>query len=77
MTCRQSNVTKKLVRKRDMACRITQEPATLRPRGANFTALEVAHIYPLAALDQVRFLHLSSSLTDISLVPPGQSISIG
>ncbi|CAL1712330.1 unnamed protein product [Somion occarium] len=47
---------RKLVRKRDMACRITQEPATLRPRGANFTALEVAHIYPLAALDQANRL---------------------
>jgi len=41
------------VRKRDKACMATGQEALARPRGANFTGLQVAHIFPLMGVGLV------------------------
>jgi hypothetical protein len=41
------------VRRRDRRCLITGQAAVSRARGGNFTGLEVAHIFPLMAVDDV------------------------
>jgi len=40
--------TRRLVRQRDQACKATGQRAHARSRGANFTGLEVAHIFPIS-----------------------------
>lgn len=52
---------------RDKRCLVTGQAAVSRARGGNFTRLEVAHIFPLMAVDNVitdfphYFIHLTCS----------------
>jgi hypothetical protein len=50
----QSWTTRNDVRMRDLRCLATDQEAVPRNCGGNFTGLEVAHIFPLQGVGQVR-----------------------
>ncbi|KAJ7639921.1 hypothetical protein B0H17DRAFT_1149139 [Mycena rosella] len=49
-----SGPTRKAIRLSDMYCRVTGQPTAGRPRGRNYAGLEVAHIFPLGAINNFR-----------------------
>ncbi|KAJ7768141.1 hypothetical protein DFH07DRAFT_807880 [Mycena maculata] len=49
-----NDATRASVRIRDLKCRVTGQPAPPGSRGYNFVGLEVAHIFPLGAVEQFR-----------------------
>ncbi|EPT00033.1 hypothetical protein FOMPIDRAFT_1123466, partial [Fomitopsis schrenkii] len=57
---------RQLVRLRDMWCRVTGSQAVDRARGLDFTGLEVAHIFPLAAADPTVRKHRKEAAQRIS-----------